>query len=253
MIGCKQAQDLGIITVNSLDELNSKPTSRAQQAANKCTLSLSIVQDDFKDCFDKIGRFPGEKYHIQLVDNPNPVVHPPRTVPVHILPLYKAELDEMIEDDIITEVTEPTEWVNSIVCNISKKDGKQKVRLCLDPKDVNKNIRCEHYYSRTIDEILPQLHGKEYFSVANTSKGYWHIELDKESSLLCTFNTPFGRYKFKQLPFGVCVSQHIFQRKLNDVYKNIPKSQTTSSLPDQHNRSMIKHSSICWKPPERTT
>ena len=175
-----------------MDELNSKPTSRAQQGANKGTLSLSIVQDDFKDYFDKIGRFPGEKYHIQLVDNPNPVVHPTRTVPVHILPLYKAELDKMIEDDIITEVTEPTEWVNSIVCNISKKDRKQKVHLCLDPKDLNKNIRREHYYSRTIDEILPQLHGKEYFSVADTRKGYWQVELDEESSLLCTFNTPFG-------------------------------------------------------------
>ena len=223
MIGCKQAQDLGIITVHSLNELHTTPPSRAQQAANRGELSQSIVQDDFKDCFDKVGRFPGEKYHIQLVDNPNPVIHPPRTVAVHILPLYKAELDKMIKDDIITEVTEPTEWVNSIVCNISKtKDGKQKVRLCLDPKDLNKNIRREHYYTRTIDEILPQLHGKEYFSVADTSKGYWHVELDDESSLLCTFNTPFGRYRFKRLPFGVCVSQDIFQRKLDDVYRNIP-------------------------------
>ena len=86
IIGCKQAQDLGIITVNSLDELNTTLTSKAQQAASKGELSQSVVPDDFKDCFDKVGRFPGEKYHIQLVDNARPVVHPPRTVPVHILP-----------------------------------------------------------------------------------------------------------------------------------------------------------------------
>jgi len=137
MIGCKQAQDLRIITVN-VNGLNSTPTSRAQQAANKGELSKSIVQEDFKDCFDKIDRYSGYKNHIQLVDNPNPVFHPARTVPFHILPLYKAVLDKMIQNDIITEVAEPTEWVNSLVCNVSKtKDGKQKVRLCLDPKDLN--------------------------------------------------------------------------------------------------------------------
>ena len=70
----------------------------------------------------------------------------------------------MITDDIITEVTEPTHWVNLIVCNVKEtSDGRKKVRLCLDPKDLNKNIRREHYYSRSIDEILPLLHGKKTF------------------------------------------------------------------------------------------
>ena len=110
-------------------------------------------------------------------------------------PSTKQELDEMIPNEIITEVTAPTEWVNSLVWNVSKtKDG-------IDPKDLNKNIRRQHYYTRTIDEILPRMHGKKYLSVADTNKGYWHVELDEESSLLCTFNTPFGRYRFKRLPF----------------------------------------------------
>ena len=136
----------------------------------------------------------------------------------------------MIADDIITEVTEPTDWVNSIVCNVKEApDGKKKVRLCLDPKDVNKNIRREHYYSRTIDEILPLLHNKKYFSVVDTMKGYWYVELDHDSSMLCAFNTPFGRYRFQRLSFGVVVSQDgvvlsqdIFQRKLDDLQVHPP-------------------------------
>ena len=51
-------------------------------------------------------------------DSPVPVIHPLCTVSVHILPLYKEELDNMIANDVITAVTEPTDWVNSIVCNI---------------------------------------------------------------------------------------------------------------------------------------
>ncbi len=105
-------------------------------------LHKSAVLKEYQDCFDRIGRFPGDRYHIQLVDNPVPVIHPPRTVPVHIMPLYKAELERMIADDIITEVKEPTDWVNSIVCNIKETpEGKKKVRLCLDPKDLNKSIQ----------------------------------------------------------------------------------------------------------------
>ena len=56
----------------------------------------------------------------------------------------------------------------------------------------------------------------------NTTKGYWHVEIDPDSSTLCTFNTPVGRYRFKRLPFLIVVSQDIFERRLDDIYRNIP-------------------------------
>ena len=222
MIGCQQAQELGIVTVNIQEITTKKACSKVLQTAQLGTLTKSNVLEDYKDSFDKVGRFPGETYHIKLIDNPTPVVHSPRTVPVHIMPLFKEELDKMIKDDIIAEVTDPTDWVNSIVCHITETDdGKKKARLCLDPKNLNENIQREHYYTRTIEEVLPHLHGKKYFSVADTKKGYWHVELDHESSMLCTFNTPFGRYRFKRLPFGIRVSQDVFQKKLDEIYKGI--------------------------------
>ena len=61
---------------------------------------------------------------------------------------------------------------------------------------------------------LPLLHGKNNFSVVDTKKGYWHVDLDYSSSLLCPFNTPSGRYRFMRLPFGVVVSPDVLQRKL---------------------------------------
>ena len=92
VIGCAQAQELGIITVN-IDEIESSDNP-AKQAAAQGKLTKELILKEYKDCFDKVGRFPGEKYHIQLIDNPVPVIHAPRTVPVHILPLYKAELEK---------------------------------------------------------------------------------------------------------------------------------------------------------------
>ena len=118
MIGCAQAQELGIITVN-IDGIDSSDNP-LKQAATQGKLAKELIFKECKDCFDKVGRFPGEKYHIQLIDNPVPVIHTPRTVQVHILPLYKAELDKMQAQDIIVPITEPTDWVNSIVCNVKK-------------------------------------------------------------------------------------------------------------------------------------
>ena len=88
------------------------------------------------------------------------------------MPLYKTELEKMIRARIITSVTGPTDWVNSIVVNVTETAQGKKVRLCVDPKDLNNNTKREHYVTRSIDEILPTLYGKNYFSVTDTKKGY---------------------------------------------------------------------------------
>ena len=165
-------------------------------------------------------------------------------------------LEKIKRDDIITEVTEPTDWVNSITCNITTaSDGTPKVRLCLDPKDLNNNIKRAHYVTRTLDEILPLLHGKPYFTVADTKKGYWHQELDHESSLLCTFNTPFGRYRFKHLPFGLAVSQDVFQHKLDSIFSGIPNVSGIAddllifgSTEEEHDKAL----QLSWKQQGKT-
>ena len=141
MLGCRQSQDLGIISAN-LDEVNTISPAKTVAEVQCGQRSKPTVLEEYQDCFDKLGCFPGEKYHNQLIEDPVPVIHLPRTVPVHILPLYKEELDKMIADEVITAVDEPTDWVNSIVCNIKETpEGKKKIRLCLDPKDLNKNNR----------------------------------------------------------------------------------------------------------------
>ena len=241
ILGCRQAQELGIISVN-LNEIERQSTTGLKKLDKKELL------EKHRTCFNKIGCFPGRKYKIKMIENPRPVIHSPRSVPIHILPLYKAELRKMEQEDIIEKVTGPTDWVNSITYRITTaKDGTSKIRLCLDPRDLNKNIKREHYPTKALDELLPLLHGKKHFSVIDVKKGYWHQELDHESSLLCTFNTPFGRYRFKRLPFGLTVSQDIFQRKLDTVFcgiKNITGMVddilVTGSTEEEHDIAMTK-------------
>ena len=104
--------------------------------------------------FQGVGSLPGPPNHIRLKEKYTPVQHPPHSVPVGMQSAYKTELDRLVQEGIITEVNHQTEWVNSII-PVTKPDG--SITLCLDPKDLNKAIKRNQRYSRTLDDILRQL------------------------------------------------------------------------------------------------
>uniref|UniRef100_A0AAV2MQ74 ribonuclease H n=1 Tax=Knipowitschia caucasica TaxID=637954 RepID=A0AAV2MQ74_KNICA len=128
-------------------------------------------------------------------------------------------LDDLLKTDVIKPVKEPTTWVNSLV--ITEKKDKNKLRVCLDPTDLNKAILRQHYLITTADEVLCKLSEKKIFSVLDEKDGYWQIKLDKESSFLCTFNTPWGRYRFKRLPFGIKSASEVFQQRNCEKFGDI--------------------------------
>ena len=51
-----------------------------------------------------------------------------------------------------------------------------KLRICLDPRDLNKALEREPYYTRNIEEILGTFHGMTRFTIADFNKGYWMVE-----------------------------------------------------------------------------
>ena len=181
-------------------------------------ITKEYVLSEFKDVFEGIGKLPGGKYHIELKPDAQPVQHPPRAVPEKKKEAYKDELERLCSLGIIEPVAGHTDWINSIV-PVAKPDG--SIRLCLDPKDLNKSIKRNQYYSKTIDEVSAELHDSRYFTVVDAKSGYWMVELDSESSLLTTFNTPWGKYKWLRLPFGLKVSSDVFQERLNSVLQGV--------------------------------
>ena len=96
------------------------------------------ILHEYADVFKGIGTLPGGPYHIKLKGSYKPVQHPPRSVPLGMQSAYRAELDRLVEEGIITEVHKHTEWINSIV-PVMKEDG--SLRLCLDPKDLTKQLK----------------------------------------------------------------------------------------------------------------
>ena len=73
---------------------------------------------------------------------------------------------------VIERVYEPTERVNSMV-TVGKPKG--KLRICIDPRDLNKAIKREHYPMKTIEEIASRMPNATTFSVLDARSGFWHV------------------------------------------------------------------------------
>ena len=125
----------------------------------------------------------------------------------------------MEQKGVIKKMTEPTDWVRSIVIS-RRKNG--KLRVCLDPKDLNKAIKRCHHKTPTLEEITHKFAGSRYFSKLDAKNGYWSVVLDEESSKLTTFNSPFGRYCFLRMPFGLVMSQDVFQHRMDQILEKCP-------------------------------
>lgn len=149
----------------------------------------SDILSEYEDVFTELGCIPGV-HHIKTDADVTPVVHAPMKVPV------------ALKDKIETELkrTEPTDWVNSMV-TVTKHNT---IRICIDPQDLNTAIKREHHPLRTIEEVA----NAKFFSVLDANHGFWQIQLDEESSHLCTFNTPFGRSSAPEV-FQRCIARHL--------------------------------------------
>jgi hypothetical protein len=95
------------------------------------------------------------------------------------------------------------------------------LRICIDPQPLNEALMREHFKMPTLDDVLPQLHNAKIFTKRDVKEAFWHVQLDEESSLLTTMITPFGRYRWSRLPFGLSVSSEIFQKRLTEALSGL--------------------------------
>ncbi|GBN52471.1 Transposon Ty3-I Gag-Pol polyprotein [Araneus ventricosus] len=226
-IGNKQANINFVIIENS----KSKPLLGLEGCIKlnlvKCIdkVSVNMYQtktkqfiENNKEIFTGVGKFEG-KYTIKLKENAVPVAGPPRRIPVSLRPKVEEKLKKLENEGIIAKVDNPQGWVSNLVV-VEKTDG--SIRLCLDPKDLNKVIKRDYVLIPKIEELVPKLTHKIVFSVLDLKDGFVQIELDDKSSDLCTFSSPFGCYKFLRLPMGLSCAPEIFQKRNEANFNDIP-------------------------------
>ena len=141
-----------------------------------------------------------------------------RNVPLPLRTKVFQEIKRMEEFGIISKVDLPTQWCAGMVV-VPKKNG--SVRICVDLKPLNSSVLREIHPLPTVEDILAQLSGAKVFSKLDANSGFWQIPLTEESRLLTTFITPYGRYCFNKLPFGISSAPEHFQKRMNKILSGL--------------------------------
>ena len=218
LIGARTAQQMGLITVHEDKFFSVAPPERERKPKIKKIVTTEQLITHHADVFSKeLGTLHGT-VHLQVDENAEPTITPARRVPTALKEKYKEELDRLEKLGVLATVDEPTPWVSSVVI-ATKKSG--ALRICIDPRPLNKALKRETYHLPVFDDLMPDLARAKVFSSVDLTAGYWHCILDEESSLLTTFATPFGRYRWKRLPFGLSASSEIFQKRVNQALEGL--------------------------------
>ena len=173
----------------------------------------------YPNSFDRIGSLKGE-YTIKIDPSVAPVQQVRRKVPIESKEAICVALDTMIHGDILEPQIEPTPWVNSATYPV-KPTG--EVRPCLDCVPLNKAIIRENHTPPTVEEIARELAGARYFMKGDTYKAFLHFHLCKKSRELTVFGTnTHGRLRYKRMPFGMKMSQDVFQIQMDRILEQCP-------------------------------
>ena len=214
ILGLPSSSKLGIVQLNCAVKLThrhdstsppKKPTTECTKSRNDHSSLLNSSKDLIKaypDWFGGIGWFPGT-CHITLHDDAKPVVHATRNCPVAMWPLVHEKLDMFIDQGIIVPVEEPTDWIFHLP-TFGRQMGNYKSiwtqRICIQWLDMitTKPLQWKRSLMNWLDTCFTKLDG---------TSSYLCIVLDYESLLLRTFNTPWGRFRFVYLPWGLACAK----------------------------------------------
>lgn len=193
--------------------LLSRPASVSLKlVARVDTIDQESVRQTYPKLCDGLGLVQ-KPYTIKLKPDAKPFsLKVPRRVPLPLMGKVKKELERMESLGVISRIEEPTDWCCGMV--VAPKKNKEEVRICVDMTPLNVSVCREKYILPSVEQTLGMLTGAQYFSKLDANMGFWQIPLAKESALLTTFITPFGRYHFNRLPFGISSAPEHFQNMM---------------------------------------
>ncbi|GBO34715.1 Transposon Ty3-I Gag-Pol polyprotein [Araneus ventricosus] len=143
----------------------------------------------------------------------------PRRVPFPLSKQTKAELEKKVRGEGYHTCLKTDRMVCDSVI-VPKSDG--NMRISVELVELNKNVMRELHLLTKAEYSLNLMAGAKIVSKLNANSGFWQIPLDKKSSYVTTFITPFGRFRFQRLPFGIASAPEHFQRRVCQMLEGTP-------------------------------
>ena len=183
---------------------------------NNVKESISSVKpkEEYPALFAGLGKLDCP-YSIKLQPNSSPyAIHAPRRIPIPLMDKVISKLDDMVKIGVIEPVDEATEWCAPLVV-VPKPNG--DILLCVDLSILNQSVQREFHPMPVVEHILGQLGSTKIFSKLDANYGFYQITLSPEYQKLTTFITPFGRFMFRRLPFGISFAPEHFQKRMEQI------------------------------------
>ena len=182
-------------------------------------IQITTLSAKYPKCFSGVGKLKGFQLQLHIDKSVRPVAQPPRRIPFGLRAKVEAELQHLLDDDVIEPAQGPTPWISPVVVT-PKPNG--EIRLCVDMRRANAAIVRERHPIPTIEEVLQDLSSCQFFSKLDLRKGFHQIELHPDSRQITTFTTHKGLYRYKRLSFGISSAPEVYQHIIQQILQECP-------------------------------
>ena len=167
------------------------------------------IMELFPDLFEGVGTIKDAVVKLDVNKSITPVIQPPRKIPQDMVEPLKHEIDHILNLGVIRklDINQATDWCHNLVL-VCKPNG--KLRVCLDPRTINNALRFNVHNARTFQDVTSSIRRVSKVSKIDANSGFWTLPMDEQSQLLTTFNTPWGKFCFTMMPFGLNQAQYSF-------------------------------------------
>ena len=179
-------------------------------------LLLEEYDSQFAQDETSIGMTPLTSMSIDM-GTANPVSQKPYPIAMKHYDWVKNEIEKLLTAKVIRSSC--SSWLAPIIV-IPKGDGGK--RLVIDYRALNKVTRKFTWPMPKVEDIFSKLNGATYFTTLDLQAGYHHIPLDKSSIPKTAFNSPFGKYEYIKVPFGLAQAPAYFQELMTSILKDFP-------------------------------
>ena len=207
-----------IMRISVIAEDVSEDEDTGLKMSGKCVDFEVAVVDQLKLEFPEVfSDLPGKtevcKLKIETGESA-PIALRPYRPPDRLKEGVREEVEKLLELGVAEPSFSP--WASPVV-PVPKRDG--SLRICIDYRRLNAVTVPDPYYMVTLEEILEKVGSCGCLSKLDLSKGFYQIGIHEESKEKTAFVTPFGKFRFNRMPFGLRNAPAIFQRTMEEVLR----------------------------------
>ena len=147
--------------------------------------------------------------------NSNPVSQKPYPIAMKNYQWVKEEIEKLLAAKVIC--SSRSSWSAPIIV-VPKGDGRKP--LVINYRALNKVKRKFTWLMLKVEDIFLKLNAAKYFTTVDLRARYHHIPLDSSSIPKTVINSPFGKYKYIKVPFGLAQAPVYFQELMTNILKD---------------------------------